>query len=73
MLFLRHTVINTRTYANLPKLATMDLLMLSVIVIGILAGLILGLHYLVLREYCMNAEIEKAAPVEPVVEVTTSS
>lgn len=50
----------------------MDLLMLSIIVISILAGLILGLYYLVLREYCMNAEIDKASPVEPPVEITVS-
>lgn len=50
----------------------MDLLMLSIIVISILAGLILGLYYLVLREYCMNIEIDKAPPVEPSVEITVS-
>lgn len=46
--------------------------MLSIIVISILAGLILGLYYLILREYCMNIEIDKAPPVEPPVEITVS-
>lgn len=50
----------------------MDLGMLSIIVISILAGILLGLYYLVLREYCMNAQIEKAHPVEPPVEITVS-
>lgn len=62
-----------RTYCGQRyKAAIMDLLMLSIIVISILAGLILGLYYLVVREYCMNAEIDKASPVEPVVEITVS-
>lgn len=40
--------------------------MLSIIVISILAGLMLGLYWLVLKEYCLNKTLENSEDVEPV-------
>jgi capsular polysaccharide biosynthesis protein len=41
----------------------MDLLILSLIVISILAGLMLGLYWLVLKEYCLNKTLEAAQDI----------
>lgn len=38
--------------------------MLSLIVISILAGLMLGLYWLVLKEYCLTKTLESAEDVE---------
>jgi uncharacterized protein YneF (UPF0154 family) len=49
----------------------MDLLILSIIVISILAGLMLGLYWLVLKEYCYNKTLSACEDLEP-VEVQSS-
>jgi len=42
-------------------LILMDLLVLSIIVITALAGLMLGLYYLTLKEYCFYLSLRKKA------------
>jgi len=44
----------------------MDLLMLSVIVIGILAGLILCLYMLAIKEYWLNLELNRSPDADPI-------
>jgi uncharacterized protein YneF (UPF0154 family) len=54
----------------------MDLLLLSIIVISLLAGLMLGLYYLTLKEYCFYLSLrtvseEDTSGVKEVLEIGT--
>ena len=51
----------------------MDLLLLSVVIISILAGLMFCLYILVLREYCLHAQLDAADPIDPVASTAADS